>query len=157
MRNEWRKREQQALDETLARRTADAARHSVAYDQVPVVERQRRVAVRTTARLNQTEFCALGDAVDRCDVFTFTCGPMNVVCSACGALHFQKERNSKRLFSMCCSKGQVQLAPLVEYPEYFRELLSDGTPQAKHYYKNIRYYQLSLRRTYEPLRTSFAS
>ena len=134
----------EAFDETLTRRTADAERHSVAYDQVPMVERERRVAVRTAARRNQTEFCALGDAVDRCDVLTFTCGPMNVVCSACGALHFKKERNSKRLFSMCCSKGQVKLAPLVEYPEYFRELLSDGTPQAKHYYKNIRDYNAHL-------------
>ena len=45
---------------------------------------------------------------------------------------------------MYCSKGQVKLAPLVEYPEYFRELLSDGTLQAKHYYKNIRDYNAHL-------------
>jgi hypothetical protein len=34
------------------------------------------------------------------------CGRMSSVCKYCGALHFEGERNSKKLFNSCCHSGE---------------------------------------------------
>ena len=60
-------------------------------------------------------------------------GDCNVLCQACGALHWIEERryNSSQLrpqFFTCCGHGQVSLPSLQPFPEPLKSLLSDLSP-----------------------------
>nr|XP_017219408.1 PREDICTED: uncharacterized protein LOC108196575 [Daucus carota subsp. sativus] len=72
-------------------------------------------------------------------------GPPNALCSDCGAIMWDVERNNKKsrnaapTFSLCCKSGQVVLPPEKHAPEPLASLLYGG-PKSTHFRKNIRVY-----------------
>ena len=56
-------------------------------------------------------------------------GPMDQVCSNCGALHFrdERERSGKSTYSECCMSGQIDpdLFNLTPYPPRMQQLFDD--------------------------------
>uniref|UniRef100_A0A0M3IDC5 Helitron_like_N domain-containing protein n=1 Tax=Ascaris lumbricoides TaxID=6252 RepID=A0A0M3IDC5_ASCLU len=61
----------------------------------------------------------------------FTLGPMNKVCSYCGALHFAGESE------LCCFGGRVKL-PSIGMPKFLRQLYTGEYPYSKCFLQNIR-------------------
>ena len=45
-------------------------------------------------------------------VIRFQAGRMNIRCPHCEALHWDGEKNTRRLFTMCCGQGQINLPPI---------------------------------------------
>ena len=76
----------------------------------------------------------------------FNIGEMDEVCPFCHALMFRREATAKlqgrSTFGMCCSHGQVQLAPWRDPPEPLKTWLHENPPseQAKQFLKHIRRY-----------------
>ena len=66
-------------------------------------------------------------------------GPMNVVCSSCGALHWEDERTGNATnFTMCCQKGKVHVEPFQEPPEKLKNMFMDTQhPLHKEFLENI--------------------
>ncbi|XP_057297346.1 uncharacterized protein LOC130627125 [Hydractinia symbiolongicarpus] len=60
---------------------------------------------------------------------------MDKLCPYSQALKFVGENHFK-----CCQSGKVRLEPLSPHPLELRELLTGGTPAAKHFQKDIRIY-----------------
>ena len=68
------------------------------------------------------------DAIDESDELyaEHYLGPMNVVCSSCGALHWEAERTGNDTnFTMCCQKGKVHVDPFKEPPEELKKMFMD--------------------------------
>ena len=61
-------------------------------------------------------------------------GPMDAICEACGAQHFEAEKSNTILassptpFRQCCHFGTVDLQPFPEPPLILKGLLSDQSP-----------------------------
>lgn len=72
-------------------------------------------------------------------------GNPDVVCSNCGALMWNAERNNKEekkkppTFSICCRNGQVKLPPERKPPKFLADLLQGGS-RTNHFKKHIRIY-----------------
>ena len=72
------------------------------------------------------------------DRFRFNVGPMNIVCSHCGA-HLWINENK----ALCCANGQVRLPPIPEAPPVLRELLTENSARSKSFRERIRAYNAS--------------
>ena len=59
----------------------------------------------------------------------FTLGAMGYSCLRCEALHFQQEQTGRhrRVYSTCCRKGKVRLAPMREMPPHLAILFPRAT------------------------------
>jgi hypothetical protein len=72
---------------------------------------------------------------------------MNIPCRFYGAKHWLAEKaeglTSSPIFSHCCHRGKVILAPLPSPPLPIRSLLADQTAQARHFRRHIRQYNCS--------------
>ena len=72
---------------------------------------------------------------------------MNITCRFCGAKHWLAEKvdglNSSPIFSHCCHRGKVILAPLPPPPLPICSLLADQTLQARHFRWHICQYNCS--------------
>ena len=66
-------------------------------------------------------------------------GPMDRACIHCSALHFKGEMVARygQSFNSCCVRGQSGMRPLPEPPAYIKSLLTDGTPEARHFRTHI--------------------
>jgi len=68
--------------------------------------------------------------MDHKNVVYHEMGPMDVECTACGALYFREEarnRKSDGTFHKCCAFGAVRLDDYIdEYPEVLQQLLTGG-------------------------------
>ena len=64
---------------------------------------------------------------------------MNHECTYCAAVHFIDEQVSGQ-FPTCCARGDGQLEPLRTPPVELRTLLTDDTPLALAFRKDIRKY-----------------
>lgn len=68
-------------------------------------------------------------------------GPPTCVCEYCGIIVWYEERTLKRKtvltpqFSLCCSKGKIQLPLLKQPPEYLKQLLDTHNGN---FFENIR-------------------
>lgn len=74
-------------------------------------------------------------------------GPLDAVCTQCGARHFSCERVNRNHFSTCCNNGQMAVAGervLGQPPELLIRLLIDDSQVAKHFRKEIRRYNNTL-------------
>ena len=74
----------------------------------------------------------------------YNCGPINVPCVECDALHFKKERPRDKMFSTCCAKGKVILLPAKECPELLLHLYKNSHPKSSHFRQNVRNYNSAL-------------
>ena len=68
-------------------------------------------------------------------------------CSYCGALMWfdEKVKNTpvnKPEFSICCSRGKIQLPKLQQPPPLLRDLLSNRHPNSRNFIENIRAYNM---------------
>lgn len=61
-------------------------------------------------------------------------------CSKCSALHFEKEKNYRGKFSLCCGDGSIKLTQTREYPDLFKDWLIEANIEGKHFRTNIRKY-----------------
>ncbi len=61
---------------------------------------------------------------DETAIEAFNCGINDQLCRHCGALNYEGERLSDGKFSICCSKGKVQLDPLQKVAPCLAELFS---------------------------------
>ncbi|MCH79284.1 ATP-dependent DNA helicase PIF1 [Trifolium medium] len=73
----------------------------------------------------------------------FNIGQPNCMCPDCGAIMWLEERvkrgsKSKPKFSLCCSKGDIELAPYMPLPEPLRTLYHGGDNRSKFFLENIR-------------------
>ncbi|XP_057305466.1 uncharacterized protein LOC130642397 [Hydractinia symbiolongicarpus] len=93
--------------------------------------REARAAIRANGRgqVNIARQCHIRP------VHAFNLGAMDKLCPYCQALKFVGENHFK-----CCQSGKVRLEPLSPHPLELRELLTGGTPAAKHFQKDIRIY-----------------
>lgn len=82
---------------------------------------------------------------------SYSLGPMNFICRCCNAKHFESEITSgdRDVFSSCCHKGKVFLAPLSQNA-FFNELyenLTSSDPQlsrkSRNFFDNIRNFNAS--------------
>ena len=69
-------------------------------------------------------------------------GRMNHECKHCGAVMFMGEKlaTSKKSdpeFSLCCDNGKIRV-PFPEIPDFIVNYLTDNTPKARYFRKNIR-------------------
>lgn len=66
-------------------------------------------------------------------------GPMDHVCVHCSALHFKGEVVAPHglSFYYCCVRGQSGMQPLPEPPAYIKGLLTDASPDARHFRNQI--------------------
>ena len=73
-------------------------------------------------------------------------GQMDVVCPACGALHWHLERVARSStaerssFSLCCKQGQVRLAAQRDPPDTLRYFFSSMDPVCRDFREHIRQY-----------------
>jgi Helitron helicase-like domain at N-terminus len=79
-------------------------------------------------------------------------GRMNVICSKCGALHWDEEKLSKSTknepkFGTCCFSGKIQLPLLHPLPQEIYDLYEGDDHLAKEFIKNIRRYNATLAMT----------
>lgn len=73
------------------------------------------------------------------------CGPRNIVCPECGALHWKGEmlRSSTLVrprFGTCCGEGDKILRRIGNPPEPLYRLLTSSEPEAVQFRKHIRQY-----------------
>lgn len=76
-------------------------------------------------------------------------GKMEYICFNCSSLMWKHELHNGSLginatFSTCCMQGKIVLPPLHEPPDILKKFLTDDSPQAKHFRKNIRGFNSSL-------------
>lgn len=76
-------------------------------------------------------------------------GKMEFICLNCSSLMWKHEPHNGSLginatFSTCCMQGKILLPPLHEPPDILKNFLTDDSPQAKHFRKNIRGFNSSL-------------
>ena len=75
-------------------------------------------------------------------------GPMDVECSACGALYFREEKRNQAAdgtFHKCCAFGAVCLDDFCdEYPEVLKQLLTGEHKLSKEFFKHIINYNSAL-------------
>lgn len=76
-------------------------------------------------------------------------GKMEFICLNCSSLMWKHELHNGSLginatFSTCCMQGKILLPPLHEPPDILKNFLTDDSPQAKHFRKNIRGFNSSL-------------
>ncbi|KAJ6466774.1 hypothetical protein C8R45DRAFT_838767, partial [Mycena sanguinolenta] len=72
-------------------------------------------------------------------------GSMNLVCSKCGALHWDAEKLSKSTrnslhFGTCCLDGKISLPDVQAPPRALLELFNGTSHHSPHFKKNIRAY-----------------
>lgn len=66
-------------------------------------------------------------------------------CSYCGAFYFQEEVIARTHdCSLCCQRGKIALPPLGNCPQELLQLLTENSPDGRHYRENIRFYNASL-------------
>lgn len=76
-------------------------------------------------------------------------GKMEFICLNCSSLMWKHELHNGSLginatFSTCCMQGKILLPPLHEPPDILKNFLTDDSPQAKHFRKDIRGFNSSL-------------
>lgn len=76
-------------------------------------------------------------------------GKMEYICFNCSSLLWKHELHNGSLginatCSTCCMQGNIVLPPLHEPPDILKKFLTDDSPQAKHFRKNIRGFNSSL-------------
>lgn len=74
---------------------------------------------------------------------------MEYICFNCSSLMWKHELHNGSLginatFSTYCMQGKIVLPPLHEPPDILKKFLTDDSPQAKHFRKNIRGFNSSL-------------
>ncbi|KDR69847.1 hypothetical protein GALMADRAFT_214918 [Galerina marginata CBS 339.88] len=79
-------------------------------------------------------------------------GPMNTVCSHCGALHWMAERlssstHNNNKFGKCCLQGKIQLPPLHNPPPELDLLFKGRDDRSKLFRDHIRQYNNALAMT----------
>ena len=75
-------------------------------------------------------------------------GKMDVVCSDCGALHWESERLvSTHKFGLCCFSGKIKIPRLDDPPSELLRLLSGQDDRAKKFRDRIRNYNNALAMT----------
>jgi len=78
------------------------------------------------------------------DIQRHDLGRMQHVCRHCNALHWEAESTGAEGYSMCCSKGKVQLPGWAEPPLVLKRLYEDNTPEGREFRKNLRAYNSCL-------------
>lgn len=75
-----------------------------------------------------------------------TCGPMDIECASCGALHFEGERTSRAnsAFHICCNNGIVRNVKMEEPNKRIVELLQNKSTMSQEFLENIRFYNNAL-------------
>lgn len=82
--------------------------------------------VREESRLRRSQISlenqqnALAVSQEQLNVEKHSCGPLNVMCQYCQALHFIEERPSDGKFNSCCHKGKVKLPPRDTFPPFLK-------------------------------------
>ncbi|GBM22544.1 hypothetical protein AVEN_183976-1 [Araneus ventricosus] len=71
------------------------------------------------------------------DVEEHNCGTMSEQCGFCGAVYWQKEKNTAHKNTNCCNDGKVQIQAFPDAPELLKSLLTDNSPDAKNYRQRI--------------------
>ena len=90
----------------------------------------------------------------RCNIDTFdgtvilqhSCGPCNIVCQHCGALHWKDEENCARQYTKCCQLGKALVRRLPPPPPLLRSLMERSTVPlrlSKTFFKNARWFNTS--------------
>ncbi|KAF9608742.1 hypothetical protein IFM89_010874 [Coptis chinensis] len=80
------------------------------------------------------------------DIELWDFGEPNKVCSFCGAILWNEERNNKKqkgqlhTFSICCQVGKIQLPLLKNPPQLLKDLHESRGPRSTHFIENIRSY-----------------
>ena len=67
--------------------------------------------------------------------FSSYCGPMDGVCEHCQARYFQKELNSTKKFTRCCSSGNVRLQAVPSPPPIVAECFTKSTPAGRMFHR----------------------
>ncbi|XP_023765103.2 uncharacterized protein LOC111913607 [Lactuca sativa] len=72
-------------------------------------------------------------------------GDQNVVCELCHAKLWKDEssrgnKTGDKIFSLCCGYGKVELPPLKEPPQSYKQLYLEINSKSKYFMKNIRRY-----------------
>nr|KAJ0226417.1 hypothetical protein LSAT_V11C100047890 [Lactuca sativa] len=72
-------------------------------------------------------------------------GDRNVVCELCHAKLWKDEssrgnKTGDKIFSLCCGYGKVELPPLKEPPQSYKQLYLEINSKSKYFMKNIRRY-----------------
>lgn len=74
-------------------------------------------------------------------------GTLTHICAHCNARHFISEQTQTRTFSLCCGNGKVCLTGdrvLQPVPVLLRQLLTENSPEARHFQRDIREYNNAL-------------
>jgi hypothetical protein len=59
------------------------------------------------------------------------CGPMDEVCDHCGAKYWERELNSAKKYTTCCSSGKVRIPSMSPITPVVKELLEGKTSKWK--------------------------
>jgi hypothetical protein len=65
---------------------------------------------------------------------------MTLSCSACDALYFPNEKNTRSVYSRCCKNGAKKADPFPEPTVLIKQLLGFEHVKSRHFLDNMVYY-----------------